>query len=883
MEKPTKLSAAISGILFGTTMAYPGLVVAQEEGADSIEEITVTGSRIVRTDKFDAAGHVVPIDEMAIDALAVLNIADVMRSSPLNAYGSFNERSGSSAQSNATFDLRGLGSQRTLTMIDGMRIPGTPNLGADSVNINMLPMAAVQRIDILADGASAVYGSDAVAGVVNLVLHQDFEGIEVSTRVGNRANDDGGDKSISILAGTASERGNVVFALEYSKRDPIFDRDREYTAPWIRDTDGDNYIQTYIDTDGYSFYGRTWEIYDPNTEYYDWKAAADCPTTDGFAGEQGAAGVLGAATSDSMPNGGGTVCAYGYGLISANRAELEKINTYMNAKYDVSDDVELYARALFSKNSSFGRYAPPAAGWPNPPADHPHNPYDIDALIASGDITEDYELYGYYRWTNIGPRDNYVDDTQWDVSAGARGNLTDAVTFDVYAQIGEYTSRELGNYYLSYTGLDYVLANNVDPFSAAGAGAMRAQPTQDNLTRQRRVVGSVQFGAGDLFGAGESIVLLGAEYTDIEFVNKYDPASEAGLIGGSAGNSSAGKRDFTSLFVEYLVPVSDNSELNLAGRYDNYSDFGTAFSPMLSYTINVTDDVSLRARYGKGFKAPALSSMYGPETFSAETAYDPISDARRQFDTYYSVNPNLDAEESTSFSLGANWEYLDGHSVDLAFYSVEVEDIIGSPTTQSLLYADAFGVAFDPNGTRVERVGTNVQAVYSFASNGGDLKVNGIDFQAHSLFSTGFGDIELNAFVSRQLKYEQNAFFKGGLQDTAGFFQQPETRAQFSAIWGMGDHSVAWIIDYIGPFSEEDNVDRATGALTTSSNDLDSWTTMNLSYGYDAGKWGQIKVGANNITNEDPVLDIEGKYSDGFPDLYDAIGRVVYVEYKKRF
>jgi len=874
MHKPSALSAAISGILFGGATLVPAGVALAQDDIEQIEEIVTTGSRIVRTDRFDTAGHVVNVDEAAIDALAELNIADVLRSSPLNAYGSFNERSGSSAQSNATFDLRGLGSQRTLVMLDGMRLPGSPALGADSVNINMLPMVAVQRMDILADGASAVYGSDAVAGVVNLVTHKQFEGIELTLRYGDREEDDGGDAALGIMAGAGNDRGNVVFAMEYSKRDPVFDSDRVFTAARIDDTGGAQ-PDAYIDTDGISYYGRTWELYDPTTGYYELAAAADCPTDNGFTGVMGAA-AFGEPT--------GTLCTYAYANISANRAELEKINTYMYGQYEVSENVEIYARGLFSKVDSFGRYAPPAAPWPSPPVSHPHNPFDINALIANGDIDANtYELLGFYRWTNIGPRNNYVKDTQWDFVAGFKGDFTDNVSFDFYAQKGQYDSLDVGNYYLSFTGLDYVLNNGIDPFSPAGAGAMRAQPTQDNFTKQDKVYGHIQFGTGDLFGAGDAIALVGAEYVEIAYQNLYDPASEAGLIGGSAGNSSDGERDFSSLFFEWLLPVTERQELNIAGRYDNYSDFGNAFSPTISYNINVLDNLALRARWGQGFKAPSLSNLYGPETFSAETATDPVTGTRRQFDTYINTNPDLDAEESQSFSIGGNWEYIEGHSVDLAYYNVQVDDIITTPSTQSLLYADAAGVVFDPAGSRVERVGTgNVAAVYSFSENGGKLEVQGIDLQLNSTWDTNAGFFDVALFWSHQLEYKQNAYFRGGFQDTAGFFQQPQNRAQGSATWSLGNHAVDLVINYIGEHSEEDFVED-DGSLSTSDQNLDSWTTANMAYRFDAGQWGQLRVGANNITNEEPVLDMEGKYSDGFPNLYDALGRVWYVEYRKTF
>jgi len=874
MRKRTALSAAISGILFGAVMAPQGVAVAQEQvDSEVLEEIITTGSRIVRTDKFDTAGHVINVDEQQIDALAVLNIADVLRSSPLNAYGSFNERSGNSAGSNATFDMRGLGSSRTLVLLDGQRIPGSPALGAASVNINMLPMVAIQRVDILADGASAVYGSDAVAGVVNLVTHKDFEGIEVTMRYGDRDRDDGGDKSIGMLVGAGNDRGHVTFAFEYSQRDPIFDRDREFTAPWQEDFNGDGKIHAYDETDGISYYGRTWRVTDATTGFSERRAAADCPTTGGFTGVMGASAF-------GEPDG--ELCTFAYAGVSANRAELKKVNTFAYGTYEVSDNAEMYVRGMFSQNKTFGRYAPPAAQWPSPPIDHPHNPFDIEQMIANGDIGADtYSILGYYRWTNIGTRDDNITDVQWDGTLGFKGDITDSVSFDFYAQSGEYTSKDMGTYYLSYTGLDYVLAEGIDPFSTQGALAMRATPTQDNLTKQTKMYASVQFDTGDLFGAGGSIALVGGEFTDMEYVNQYDAASEAGLIGGSAGNSSSGERDWVSLFGEWLLPVSENSELNFAVRYDDYSDFGSAVSPSVSYNINVTDELALRVRWGEGFRAPSLASMYGPETFSAETAYDPVTGTTRQFDTYYNQNPDLEAEESESYSLGLNWEYIEGHSFDIAYYNVNIQNVISSPSTQSLLYADAFGVSFDPQGTRVERILNDVDAVFSFASNGDELEVDGIDLQLASMWDTGAGVFDARLFYSMQLNYKQNAYFSGGLQDTAGFYLQPTDRGQASVSWSRGDFAVDLIADYVGPHSEEDNIDLETGVITTSSTDLDSWLTANLAFRYDGGKLGQIKIGANNVTDEDPVLDKDGKYESGFADIYDALGRVYYVEYRK--
>jgi iron complex outermembrane receptor protein len=844
---------------------------AQNEGP--IEEIITTGTRIVRTDMYEEAGHVIAMDELSIDAMAELNISDVLRSSPLNSHGSFQERSGNAAQSNAFIDLRGLGPERTLVIVDGMRIPGSPNEAAAAVNINMLPTVAVKRVDILADGASAVYGSDAMAGVANLVLHRDFEGLEVSMRMGDRSEDDGGDRSFGLLAGVNGDRGNVVLAMEYSHRDPIFDRDRHYTSPQVEDFDGDGEIHIYNDTVGVSYYGRTWEVFDPVTGYYELRAAADCPETGGFKGVMGA-GAFGLWDQ--------AVCAYAFAEISAGRAELEKMNGYMYGSFDLTDRAQLYTRALITKNESFGRYAPPAAPWPDPPADHAHNPFDLEQMIADGLISDQALLWGYYRWTNVGPRDADVSDFQWDFAAGVKGDISDGISFDFYAQTGQYDSVEFGNYFLSFLGLDYVLRNDIDPFSELGTGAMRAQTTLDNFTTQSRLYGHMQIDAWDVFGAGESIALIGAEYVEFDYEFKIDSLSEAGFVGGSSGLSNSGLRDISTIFVEYLLPVTESTEISLAGRYDNYSDFGGTFTPSIGFVSHITDRFLVRARWGEGFVAPNMSMLYGPSSEFRQVPYDPVTDSDRPVQIYYNSNPDLEPETSTSLSAGFNWEYLEDHSVDLTYYKINVDNVIVWPDAQDLLWADAAGTTWDPEGTRVERVGGFVRNIYSIGTNADKLEASGLDLQMHSMFDTRAGIFDLRAFYSYQLSYKQNAFYQGSYQDIRGFQDAPDTRAQASIMWLLGDHAVDLVMNYIGPHAASEDQDYATGVLTAGEEDYSSWTTANLSYAFDAGDWGRIRIGANNITNRDPVLDPTTDVP-ATSYLYDYTGRVIFLDYRKSF
>jgi iron complex outermembrane receptor protein len=814
-------------------------------------------------------------------------IADVLRSSPLNTYGSFSERSGSSAQSNATIDLRGLGSDRTLVLINGHRIPGSPNLGAASVNINMIPMAAVERIEMLPDAASAVYGSDAIAGVVNIIMKKGYDGLTFNVRAGERSQDDGGEENFSILGGASSDRANVTFAIERNHRDAIFDADRDYTKARAFDKDGDG-LDIYIDTDGISFYGKTIELYDPNTGFYEIQAANNCPTTNGFTGVMSLAAF-------GLPDS--TACTYAYANVSANKAELDRVNSWIDFNFEINDNTEFFANVLFSRVDSFGRYAPPAAGWPDMPADYADVPFDINQMITDGEITTDYELSGYYRWTNIGNRDNFVTDIQYDLTAGFKGDITDDVSYEVYAQYDRYDSKEQGRYYLSYLGLDKVLEDGIDPFSAEGAGIMRATVGQDNFTRMKKISGQVQWSAGDLFGAGEVAVVAGAETFTVDYQNLYDSASEAGLVGGSAGNSSSGDRDVTALFIEAIMPVSDAVELDIALRSDDYSDFGSQISPSIGVVWDAREDVKVRARWSKGFKAPALSDLYGPETFSAEFATDyktcfdngiAAEDCpERQFDTYFSSNPELDAEESTNFSVGVNWEFTEGWTADIAYWNIQIDDLIQTRSPQSLFYAEAAGIDLsDPNaGNYIDRSGGGNPTVYATSDNEGELNASGIDIKVEGEVDTDNGLFRPFILASYSLSYEQQVYFKGPVQDTAGFSYQPELRLNAGVTWEMGPHSVDFLMVHIGDFAADDYIEvTPNGAKLVSSDEkLDTWTVFNAAYTYDMGDYGKITLGATNITDEDPVLDSEGKYTNSSANLYDNTGRVIYTEYTIEF
>ena len=450
--KIAPLSNAIRAALGASLLVSVAMpAFAQDANDVEVEEVVITGSKIKRTTNTESQ-YVVSITAADMKLTGEVSVADALRSSTLNSLGSFRESSGSSAQSNATFNLRGAGAARTAILINGRRTVGSPSLGGGgSVNLNLIPMSFVERIDIVADGASAVYGSDAVTGVVNIILKSGYDGVQLSGRYGDRSKDDGSEHGFSLLTGAQGDKGSVTFGIEMDQRDPVFDRDRDFTKARYSDLDGDGYITGYGETEGISFYATT--LLNPNydsslafdpTNQDSWYVTpgAGCVDDGTFVGEMKADLVFGPDT--------GFYCGYAWANVSANRASTERINSFVSADYNVNDDIQVYVDAVMSNNESFGRYAPPAA-YGTMLASNPKNPYGQD-------------VQGYFRWTDIGTRDNIVNDRLMDVNLGINAQINDDISFEAYYTYSDIKSTSIGKYYLSYGGFaENVLYEVSDP------------------------------------------------------------------------------------------------------------------------------------------------------------------------------------------------------------------------------------------------------------------------------------------------------------------------------------------------------------------------------------------------------------------------------------
>ena len=909
-----------------------------QQAAGDVEEITVTGSRIKR-DTINSASVVTTITAEDIEESQALILADALRLSTYNTFGSFGPTAGSSAMSNATVSVRGLGSSRTLVLMDGRRMPGSPHLGgAGAVNINMIPTVAVERVEILADGASSVYGSDAIAGVINVITKKNFDGLQLQYRRGDRDRDDGEENSVSMIYGSTNDKGYVTLMVEHDIRDEIYLKDRWYTAARASDQNGDGVIDLYSETYGLSWYSRN--LADPVTGNIHASPACegniDGSTTPWWGGDFGGAAFGQPATVTPSYAGAGPtgICGYAWADIMVQDAGLFRDTVTSNLQHQITDKISIYNRNSFVRNESVGRYAPPAARYPGILASDPANPYDE-------------KVTGYWRWTEIGNRGMHYVDQAIDVATELDIEISDTIDLTIGHQVNKFYGTDIGRYYLDYAGLDSNLYNDVPFGSETGLYALAATTVVEYDNHYEKMDAVVQFSDVMELPGGSVDVLLGYESFDNTYSAMYDKHSEGGFVGGSAGNSGMGVRSVDSYFGEAVFPVMDGLELNASFRSDDYSDVGSSESFKFGLLWDVATGTTLKMNYGEGFRAPSMDTLYGVTTFSANTAKDykacaaagtsTIDCPSKQISTLIVANADLGAEESEGITMSLSHDFgswnsaLEGLQARFDYYDIEISGAIVSAGTQSVMWTDfiggtlltnqveffdAAGVSGDgsaagapvgsgsvgdacpSNATYYKRLGIS-PSIYTIRScangridyvgasyaNAGSVAVKGYDIFVNYTRDVGPGSMDISLDYSNMTDYLTDAYTGSSSQvNNIGFDGTPENRYNLSVGYKWGDFGVTLTNRHIGDYrqaSEPESVGgELTGGLVKAGNTQDTYDTYDIQAYYNAGKWGKVTLGIQNMSDEDPLTDNGGQNYDAYTGLYDNRGKITYLKWK---
>lgn len=870
--KRNSLGAAVQAcLLVGATGALlvPLSAFAQEsEQAQTLDRVEVTGSRLKRAD-IEGAVPVTVIDRAVIDASGHVSVADVLRDATFSSFGNFRPQSGSSAQAVADVDLRGIGSDRTLVLIDGRRAPYAPSTGT-SADLNTVPLAAVERIEILSDGASALYGSDAIGGVVNIILRKDYEGAEFRYGRGYPKSKGGDTEEASVVFGTASDRGSLLIGASTNSREMTFTRDQ--IGGGVR---------------GGSFYGNNYYLEDAANP-----------------GEEGAAG--GALPNYACDDPGfwrnGANCVFDFNSVAANEASVKNKSLFARGQWQINDDWSIYTAASYSNANSFGRYAP-TPGVLYVPSDTPNDPVQGDGVGA----------FVYHRYAAAGNRDNLVDNTSTDLTLGFQWQANEKTFVDFGIRRSAARFKETGRGYIVTTLAEQAAADGTynlnDPF---GNPQQVLQSFTATIGRDGKFDINEVFANAtvDLFemGGGTSAIAVGAEYREEEYADIYDSLSEAGVVAGSAGNSASGSRKISAAYAEWLFPIVSSFDVTLAARYDHYSDYGSDVSPKVSLRWQPLENLTLRASAGEGFRAPALPYLYGKRSFSAEEVQDYRSclaigfsspecggdangdniadgpqgdDTSYQIDSYSSGNTGLLSENSKQYSVGLAWDPTDWVNLTLDYYNIKIEDRIRLIEYQELVDFDNRGLPL-PDGTSVIRRGNgSIAEINTAYANEGDLKTTGLDFNLRTRFDLGnWGRMENWLQLAHVLDYEvTDGIVK---KDRLGWVTAPENRGSLRNTWTFGDVSFNWNVNYIGSQENPEEIPDFGYIAAGPGVRVGGYATNDVSLNYNAPWNGSITLGVNNVGDRYPELVGYDNRPWNFY-LYDAYGRTVYFRYTQKF
>lgn len=894
--KTTKLRDAISFALVSGAVVLAGTGTAfaqdstagQEPQATELDRIEVTGSRLKRVD-VEGPNPITVLTRADLDVSGELSVADFLRNNVYNSFGSTRESSGSSTGSFSTISLRGLGSAYTLVLLDGRRMTNSPTIDGTAANINMIPMAAVERIEILREGAAAIYGADAIGGVVNVIMRRDYEGLTASFGYGSptsRGRPD--ERNASIVGGISSDRGNITFALDHQSRDQMMN------LALRGDTVPNNF---WYSSAGLSQFNSSAGFFSPGTGFV---GTDDCDTYE-----------------NSQRVEGEPFCRFEHGATSANESSLDRDSLLVKGNYAITDNTNFFFRSISTNTDSWGIYASaPVDTYPTISADNPFNPFGADGTL-------------YYRFTPLGTRDTLRKDYYRDIQFGLEGSseLFGGSDWEVAVTHGRVRQNSIGyNYGIGSILQDLIDAGEYNPFDPTHPSVAAAAPLVghsifvDSEQRSFGVDGNISF---DLFDIGDRPAgfVTGFEYRDDRLELVMDAQSVAGNVFGSAGSNTGGSRTFAAVYFETLLPLLDTLSLTVAGRYDSYNDVGSEFSPRVSLEFRPIESLLVRGSWGEGFRAPSLDDLYGasgttnlaipavttaspPHAGGDELACAALTAVRvelnnptyqpypvnpcstsSQFQALTGSNPDLEPELSENWGLGVVFAPTDNFSVALDYYDIEITNIIAAPPLAlALRFADqglpGFGVTRGPsitapNGTVLPGP---VQQYLAPTVNGAEQTARGIDLEINHRWETdSIGTFHTRFSASHQLEYN---YTPQGLPviEYAGTFQRPEDRAQLAVNWSTGDFSIGGSANYIG-----DSANKLANGDDHPTQQFPSWTTYDLQASLQLPWNAKATLGVRNVGNKMPPVT----NALGFPfysnTLYNIYGRVPYIRYEQNF
>ena len=932
MTPNTKRLLLASTLLMGLPLtAHAQDTTSNDSSDDTGTAIIVTGTRLSNPNLEEAA-PIMAVSAKDIALTGELNVESILKDLPQVLPGS-TAASNNPGGGVATADLRGLGAVRTLVLVNGHRYVSYDT--NQVVDLNTIPTALLERVDVVTGGKSAVYGSDAISGVINFVTKQDYDGIQANANYRLTGYGDGAQYSGGLLVGKnfADGRGNITIYGDYMRRKSILQADRSYTS--VTQTD---------DGDGNLVAGGSSYI------------PAGAIALDGNRYKFGSDGSYSDYTSSD---------AYNYAAENYLQVPQKRQLVFAQAHFDVSDHLTLYGEGQFIHNDVKNQLAPtPLSGTYSLDVDSSFLAADTQALLSSYDTDGDgYTSASVYRrLVEVGDRVSDMDSKAYRGLLGAKGTISGNWTYDAYFSYARtrQVEHQYGN--VSATAVQNALETDYDadgnlecadadaraagcvPLNIFGAGNI-SQAAADyisidtvNRSTITEKVASAAIINNALFdlGAGPAGFVFGAEYRSEH--GAYDPdeyLASGDVIGFNSVEPTSGGYNIKELFTEIDVPLLadrpfiDRLEFNGAARYSYYStaakSVGT-FSAGLFYAP--IKDIAFRAQFSRAVRAPTVNDLYSGNAENYETAADPcasddaVSNANlnasclaagipsnkigdyttdAQIESYNGGNSSLREETANTYTVGTiiTPTMVPNLSLTVDYYHIKIDNYITAAGTANIIAA-CYGTSdngYTPYDTSycslLPRNSTSyvIEGAVDNLSNTGGVKTQGIDFEAKysvPLNLSAAGDSRLDLRLSGTRLISWNFTPIAGIDDLsyncAGKFGllcenvYAKWRLNGRATVSSGKTSLSLAWRHLSPVDDDGSADYYTVTHIKAYDYFDLTAQIDVAHQFT---W---TIGMNNMFNrKPPILGDNQEQSNTYPTTYDVYGRTFFTGVKMDF
>lgn len=879
-------------------LAMLGTASVQAQDADTdveIEEVVVTGTYIKGKTQASSPSPIAVFGADNLNQIGASQVADLVQTLTINNGAQNNPDAFTQGSTTGTsnINLRGLGVSSTLVLMNGRRQVVSPNTTNDGIAFvdtsSLVPQIAIQRLEIVKDGAAAIYGTDAVAGVVNFITDDDFEGVELAAKY-QTLTDQGSqaDTLIEGKVGWAGETTNIMLAASYFDRTGLTTQERRLSQP-IDDTSS-------LGNPGAFFLFGALPVIDPTgcadqggnplarTDLQPIIDGAGLPFTAGF-------------------------CRFDFGEFFNLVAEEERTQAFGVITQQLGSDHELRIEGSYADQSVVRGNSPTfpflQLGNAVVPADHPANIFPA----ALGPILFFGRAIG--NGGDVSPASQ--DRETWRISASLNGSLNETWDYDLAFTRGESsgtvrtedtitTNFQNALFGLGGTGCDPATGTPgvgpceyYNPFATSFSVLPNSQNVLDSIIgtqvldneAELTVIDAVVSGTLGSTGAGDIGVAFGFQYRDEAFGSDLDDISNADgfafLIGGPDFSDS---RTAYALFTEALIPLADTIDFSAALRFEDYGgNIGDTLDPKFSLLWRPTDEVSFRGSYSTSFRAPSVFQESGVNT-SLNQVSDPITGgtAFAAVRTPPAAGRDLSPEQGEAINLGMSYQTDTGFKFDLDYWRYDFTDVIIQENFQAVVDADPQG----PNVIRAGGLPTgNILIVLANFVNASSVKTRGFDWSLSQTIDSDYGTFmpffEGTWVMDYELEDPQAGTIDGaGRRNFSNFGSPtPEWRWNAGMAFSNETHDARFYIRHIGGMDD----DQVIGGVE--NGDIDSMTTVDAQYTLNLGSvfedldGSSLQVGAINLFDKrPPVVATNGGFESR---THDPRGRMVYARIQTRF